>query len=59
MAAMTVSPADVRDLIRHDQDRRDRIARMQTLVTEALESGESGKSMRDLLEDARATIDAA
>ena len=57
MTAITVSPPYVRNLIRLGQDRRDRIARMQTLVTEALESGESGKSMRTLLEDARATVD--
>jgi len=29
----------VRDLIRHDQERRDKVAYMQSLVDEALESG--------------------
>lgn len=46
----------VRDLIRHDQERQDKIAHMQTLVTEALESGEGKKSMSDLLVEARSII---
>ena len=45
----------VRDLIRHDQERRDKIAHMQTLVDEALESGISDKSVADILKRARTT----
>lgn len=44
----------VRDLIRHDQERNDKIANMQTLVDEALASGISDKSMKDILAKARA-----
>lgn len=44
----------VRDLIREDQERKDKIAHIQALVTEGLESGISNKSMDDLLQDARA-----
>jgi len=43
----------VRDLIRHDQERKDKISYMQSLVTEALESGVSSKSMDDILNQAR------
>jgi antitoxin ParD1/3/4 len=44
----------VRDLIRHDQEHKDKIAHMQTLVDEALESGISDKSLTDILKQARA-----
>ena len=44
----------VRDLIRHDQERKDKIAHMQTLVDEALESGISDKSVAEILTQARA-----
>ena len=44
----------VRDLIRHDQARQDKIAHMQSLVDEALESGVSNKSVADILNQARA-----
>ena len=47
----------VRDLIRQDQDRKEKVAHMQALVAEALESGVSRKSMDDLLKQARAGID--
>jgi antitoxin ParD1/3/4 len=43
----------VRDLIRRDQERQDKISHMQVLVTQALESGVSGKSMNELLNEAR------
>lgn len=43
----------VRDLIRKDQDRQDKIANMQALVDEALESGVSEKSMQEILDTAR------
>ena len=47
----------VRDLIRQDQDRKEKVIHMQALVAEALESGISRKSMDDLLKQARAGID--
>lgn len=43
----------VRDLIRRDQERQDKIADMQVLVTQALESGISDKSMDEILDEAR------
>ena len=43
----------VRDLIRRDQERKDKIAHMQTLVDEALASGVSEKSMADILQQVR------
>lgn len=43
----------VRDLIRRDQERIEKIAAMQKLIDEAIESGESDRSMEDILEDAR------
>lgn len=43
----------VRDLIRRDQERRDKIARMQALVTEALDSGVSDRSMDEIRTEAR------
>lgn len=49
----------VRDLIRHDQERKDKIAHMQTLVTEALECGEGKKSMSDILAEARSLTSAS
>ena len=49
----------VRDLIRHDQERKDKIAHMQTLVDEALESGLSEKSVADILKQARAAAQAS
>lgn len=44
----------VRDLIRRDQDRADKIARLQHLVTEGLESGPGDRSMEALRQAARA-----
>ncbi|PCJ34500.1 MAG: type II toxin-antitoxin system ParD family antitoxin [Alphaproteobacteria bacterium] len=43
----------IRDLIRRDQERNDKIGHMQILVTEALASGVSNKSMDDILTQAR------
>ena len=43
----------VRDLIRRDQDRLEKITQMQTLVDEALASGSGDRSMEDLLRVAR------
>jgi putative addiction module antidote protein, CC2985 family len=42
----------VRDLIRKDQDRAEKIARMQQLVKEGLDSGEGSRTMDQLREDA-------
>ena len=43
----------VRDLIRHDQEKQNKIIELQRLVTEGLESGVSNRSMDDILEAAR------
>lgn len=43
----------VRDLIRHDQERRSKIAELQKLIDEGLESGVSERSMDDILQTAR------
>jgi len=42
-----------RDLIRHDQERRQKIAELQRLITEGLESGVSPLSMDEIMEVAR------
>lgn len=47
----------VRDLIRRDQERKDKIAQMQALITEGLESGVSEKSMADILAEAKRQAD--
>ncbi|WP_100269197.1 type II toxin-antitoxin system ParD family antitoxin [Epibacterium ulvae] len=43
----------VRDLIRHDQDRTEKIAAMQILIDEAMASGNSDKSLDDIRKIAR------
>ena len=43
----------VRDLIRRDQDRADKIAAMQKLIDEGLASGVSDQTMDQILEEAR------
>ncbi|MFC3076008.1 type II toxin-antitoxin system ParD family antitoxin [Shinella pollutisoli] len=43
----------VRDLIRRDQERSDKIAAMQRFVDEGLASGISDRSMDEILADAR------
>lgn len=43
----------VRDLIRKDQDRVEKIAQMQMAINEGLKSGISKKSMNDVLKQAR------
>ncbi len=48
----------VRDLIRRDQDRAEKIARIQHLVDEALASGEGQRSMKQIELDARAKLSA-
>ena len=44
----------VRDLIRRDQERVDKMAGLQRLITEGIESGVSARSLDDLLKMARA-----
>jgi antitoxin ParD1/3/4 len=46
----------VRDLIRRDQERADKIAALQRLVDEAEESGPSAKSMSEILAVARRQV---
>lgn len=43
----------VRDLIRRDQERSDKLAELQRLVTEGLESGVSDRTKEDILQAAR------
>lgn len=43
----------VRDLIRRDQERADKLAELQRLITEGLESGISERSMGDVRNAAR------
>ncbi len=43
----------VRELIRRDQERTDKIAEMQHLIAEGLESGISDRSVADVLDSAR------
>lgn len=43
----------VRDLIRRDQERADKIAHMQRLVDQGLASGVSNRSMKDIRTQAR------
>lgn len=43
----------VRDLIRRDQERADKIVAMQRLIDEAEESGISPRSLDEILADAR------
>jgi antitoxin ParD1/3/4 len=43
----------VRDLIRRDQERADKVAELQKLLTEGLESGVSDRPMDDVLNTAR------
>ncbi|MCZ8087375.1 MAG: type II toxin-antitoxin system ParD family antitoxin [Brevundimonas sp.] len=48
----------VRDLIRRDQERAEKIAHMQRLVDEAYASGVSDKSFEEIIGEARAEADA-
>lgn len=43
----------VRDLIRRDQERAEKVAQMQRLIDEGIESGVSDKSMKDIRAEAR------
>ena len=49
----------VRDLIRRDQERAEKIAAMQRLVDEAEDSGVSSSSMDDILATARRRLRAS
>ncbi len=46
----------VRDLIRRDQERTDKLAELQRLVAEGLESGVSGRSKEEILKAAREAL---
>ena len=48
----------VRDLIRRDQDRAEKIARMQSLVDEAVTGGEGQRSMEQIEEEAQSRLSA-
>ncbi|WP_342770992.1 type II toxin-antitoxin system ParD family antitoxin [Parasedimentitalea maritima] len=48
----------VRDLIRRDQERKDKIAAMQTLIDEGLSSGTSSQSKDEIFQDALARVQA-
>ncbi len=43
----------LRDLIRRDQERAQKIANMQRLITEGIESGISDKTPEQIMEEAR------
>ncbi|MBO6765335.1 MULTISPECIES: type II toxin-antitoxin system ParD family antitoxin [Alphaproteobacteria] len=47
----------VRDLIRRDRERREKIAHMQSLVSEAFQSGAGDRSMDAIRAAARARLD--
>jgi antitoxin ParD1/3/4 len=46
----------LRDLIRRDQERADKMAEFQNLITEGIESGISTRSLDDLLKIARERV---
>lgn len=46
----------VRDLIRRDQEKAEKIATMQDVVTRSLASGVSARSTKDILEAAKAQV---
>ena len=48
----------VRDLIRRDQDRAQKIAKMQALIDEAAASGEGQRSMEQLEDEAQVRLSA-
>jgi antitoxin ParD1/3/4 len=43
----------VRDLIRRDQERAERLGELQRLIAEGIESGVSTRSIDDIVEEAR------
>ncbi|MEJ1161389.1 type II toxin-antitoxin system ParD family antitoxin [Prosthecomicrobium sp. N25] len=46
----------VRDLIRRDQERAEKIAAMQALIEEGMASGISTRTIDEIVEDARARL---
>ncbi len=46
----------VRDLVRRDQERAQKIAELQALISEGIDSGVSDKNMKDRLVAARSTV---
>ena len=46
----------VRDLIRRDQERQDKLAKMQQLVDEGLKGGGGDRSMEEILEEAKLSL---
>ena len=48
----------VRDLIRKDQDRQNKIAQFQKFISDGIESGMSTQTMEELLLEARARMGA-
>ncbi|MDQ7017571.1 MAG: type II toxin-antitoxin system ParD family antitoxin [Robiginitomaculum sp.] len=46
----------LRDLIRRDQERAQKIANMQRLITEGIESGISDKTPEQIMEEARGLV---
>ncbi|MGM4911298.1 type II toxin-antitoxin system ParD family antitoxin [Rhizobium sp. 768_B6_N1_8] len=49
----------IRDLIRRDQERSDKLAELQRLVNEGLESGVSDRTKEDILQAARERLAAS
>lgn len=49
----------VRDLIRRDQDRTEKVARLQALIDEAAASGDGQRSMAEIEQTARARLSAS
>lgn len=47
----------IRDLIRKDQEKAEKIANLQALITEGIESGESNMTMDEIWDEARAQIE--
>ena len=46
----------IRDLIRRDRDRADKLTEFQRLITEGIESGVSPLNAEDVLRDARQSV---
>ena len=46
----------VRDLVRRDQERAQKLAELQALISQGVDSGVSDKSMGDILVAARAAV---
>lgn len=46
----------IRDLVRRDQERAQKLMELQSLISQGLDSGVSDKSMKDILTAARTTV---